>query len=610
MSRSHKLPSKGRIAWSCAKVGTRFVTGRPLDGKRRTDAGFFRRGVEVKAESGHASRLAHLPYAKVAALRLGATATGTATTVGTLVDPVATWDTWQTGIWGVSAWGVYAVGEKAYRYSHFRQYVQPVADVVGPRVGWSKTTAARSWVDVPHGHREDPEKVVVLRFPKGFALTEAKKKELLGLARPILGLHGCDATWTPGGESGASVELRAAPAPPELVTFAKVRHLLEAAPWNEPVIGLAARSRPVTVSFAQDSPHLLCSFGSGGGKSTLQKALASHFRRRGGRVLIVDVVKRGASAKWAKEVEGIEVIRSPGRAHDVLLSLNEEVQDRCELAWTHGEIDRTPVLLIVEEANATQRLLQRHWIEERKERGDPTTSPAIAALADILCVGREALTHVVTFAQQGNAKATGGGDARENYGVRMLARFTRNTAKMLVPELAPAFPKSSKHPGRIQVVTGGEATETQVALFSDQEARDWALGGVAVGPVPGTLRADSPAHTPSGDAGTPGTRHLELVPPPVPPPVQAIPDDVEDWTELPPADPLVSLAEAADGMVVEASVGALKKARTRDREGFPPSRGRDGQTLLYRPAELRTYWDNRPGSGALASASSEGGSPR
>lgn len=597
MGSSHKLPSKGKVAVATVKVAGRFVAGRDLRGGRKTDAGFRRRGRTPLTTTGHATRWAHMPHWQRSATRLGGTAATLATTVGLVVDPVAVAATAQVGTWGVGGWAVYAIGDGTYRYSHRRQYIVPLAEVVGPVVGWPSGTPAGNWITVPHGHREDPDKVVHLRLPPSLKLNEGKKREILSLVRPILGMHNADFHF----ESGAEpyLELRAAPSPPDFVDLARVREKIETTPAGELFIGLAARVRDLRIDLAQDAPHFLCSFGSGAGKSVLGRLLAAQFRRKGGRVIVIDIVKRGASHKWAKDLDGIEVVRSPARGHDVLVALAEEVSNRCELAWTVGEINRTPVLVVFEEANATQRLLQRYWQEELEGK---KTSPAVAALADILCVGREAKTHVALFAQQGTAKATGGGDARENFGVRMLSRFTRNTAKMLIPEFAPHFPRSSRHRGRVQVCMDGEAIEAQVVFTTDEEGRELALSGEPAGALTGTLSPVSPAHTPYGDDGDTGTSNVvEFLPRALSP--------LADEPELAEPDPLVSLAEAADGMVVGETHEALKKARTRARregEPFPPVRGRAGRTELYRPAELRAWALNRPGPGALAGSRSSG----
>ncbi|MFG1940395.1 hypothetical protein [Micromonospora tulbaghiae] len=67
------------------------------------------------------------------------------------------------------------------------------------------------------------------------------------------------------------------------------------------------------------------------------------------------------------------------------------------------------------------------------------------------------------------ARAIGGPEARENFGIRCLARYTANNWKMLVPEAA--MPRASRTLGRWQIVIGGQATETQVAYLTAAEAR-------------------------------------------------------------------------------------------------------------------------------------------
>jgi hypothetical protein len=76
-------------------------------------------------------------------------------------------------------------------------------------------------------------------------------------------------------------------------------------------------------------------------------------------------------------------------------------------------------------------------------------------------------------AQSATARALGGPEIREQFATRILARYSMNAWRMLAPEIHPA-PKSTKHPGRAQVVIGGTARETQVLFFTDAEAREWA----------------------------------------------------------------------------------------------------------------------------------------
>lgn len=158
--------------------------------------------------------------------------------------------------------------------------------------------------------------------------------------------------------------------------------------------------------------------------------------------------------------------------------------------------------------------LARYW-ERIREAGDPKTSPAIDALAEILFMGRQVHLHVLLVAQSATARALGGPEMRENFATRILARYTQNAWRMLVPEVHPT-PKSTQHMGRAQVVLGGIAHETQVLFMTHAEAHAWAMGvkssttpvvlpkktvppGLATGLAPGlagmTIRCEVPRAT-------------------------------------------------------------------------------------------------------------------
>src|SRR5690606_16542520 len=112
---------------------------------------------------------------------------------------------------------------------------------------------------------------------------------------------------------------------------------------------------------------------------------------------------------------------------------------------------------------------------------DPRTSPAVAALQELSHLRRSARVHLIVTAQQGTARALGGGEARENFGARMLSRFTYNAWRMLVGPGVP-MPPRTRHPGRWTLVIDDQAVQVQVPFLTTAEARR--ILGVPV--VPGT----------------------------------------------------------------------------------------------------------------------------
>lgn len=311
---------------------------------------------------------------------------------------------------------------------------------------------------------------------------------------------------------------------------------------------------PVIVSLHDDSPHIAVSAGSGAGKSVLAQLLATQVLARGGQVLILD---RKGSHRWAVGLPRVTYARRPAQMHDLLIQAatladqrNQRVLDEPE-GWDPGP----RILIVMEELNATIGQLADYWADVR-ESGDPRTSPAIRALREILYMGRSAKVNVVAIAQMLTARAIGGPEARENFAIRCLARYTSNAWRMLVPHIP--MPRATRQLGRWQIVTGGTATETQVAWLSDAESRMFAARG---GSGPGPLGGRVPAQRTRSEG--PSTRDVPGDAPPV--------GDSRDG-EATPVDPLsdrLTLREAvAEGVLpwsYDAAKKRLQRAKTRPR---------------------------------------------
>lgn len=258
--------------------------------------------------------------------------------------------------------------------------------------------------------------------------------------------------------------------PPSEVGYEQVLEHIDRLPEWEFYLGQTAGHQSKTLSLQEDSPHIAVSAGSGAGKSVLAQLIAVQVLRRGGRVVILD---RKGSHRWAIGLEGVDYCTKPHQMHDALIRISALADERNDLAlhedegWDPGQ----RVFVICEELNATIGQLTNFWAETR-EKGDPKKSPAVSALADILFMGRSAKVNVLAIAQMLTARAIGGPEARENFGIRCLARYTTNAWKMLVPEAS--MPRAGRKLGRWQVVIGGTATEVQVAYLTAKQARELA----------------------------------------------------------------------------------------------------------------------------------------
>lgn len=269
-------------------------------------------------------------------------------------------------------------------------------------------------------------------------------------------------------------------------------------------------------------------------------------------------------------------------------------------------------MILLEEVNATMAQLKRYWAKIR-ESGDPKTSPAVDALAEILFMGRQVRLHVLLVAQ-----AVGGPAMRENFASRILVRYTLNAWRMLVPEVSP-IPMASEHPGRVQVVTRGRAQETQVLNLSNAEARQWAMSGVHATGNTGPTLTKAPAPAADFITDVRNTSGPEFLPAPAAdqdvlanarsriPPTSIPAADPSEATAVPSANPapasdpdeaVVGLREAYENHLsdIVASLKALRWARQNDPD-FPGPVDKRGAEFLYRVGDLKKWTRNRPRAG-------------
>jgi hypothetical protein len=567
LDRLHRAHGAPALIW-------RWLSGEPLDGNPRTDAGWFRPGVKPLTRTGHASRWAHLRREARAGIRSGGTVATGAVAWGYAAHRAATLASLLAVALVAFVLGAWASWRGVAGWRHSRAWVRPLHLALAPAVGVPLAARPSSWLTVPRDYARREGAEVRIDLPPRVTPGADGKRALAEIVRERLALEDPRVTWQLHG-ARPHVTFRVQVPPPAKVTFGMVRELIAAARDVAPLLGLGRAGKPTYADLDGDSPHVLVSAGSGGGKSVTTRALVAQILSRGGVALILDVKR--LSHAWARGLPNVRYCRDIAEIHDALLWLQVELDRRNKLADegadAEGNTDHVDIgpriVVLAEEMNATANRLAAYW-RKIKGKDDNGTSPAIDALTDALFMGRQVRVNVFAVAQMLTARTIGGGEARENMGVRILARYTLNAWRVLVPEIWPA-PKASRHAGRVQVCVAGKARETQVMFLTPGEARELATSGV-VTPFP-TFAGAAVA---GGDgAAQPARLHV-----------------------VPSARP-VGLAEAVREGLVPLTLDALRKARQRDPE-FPPVRGMRGSEHLYDPGDLVSWARNRPRASAEA----------
>jgi hypothetical protein len=406
--------------------------------------------------------------------------------------------------------------------------------------GWQR----RPRLTVPRDYQSPDSVGVCIWLPPWWLLSRDVKARILAIVSSRLNMRDPVATWTLSGPQ-PKVVIKARAALPESVGWSEVLEHIRAARDVAPILGVAAGGQLVTADLEDDSPHILISAGSGGGKSALSRLIAAQALHNGAHVVIADFKR--TSHNWAKGLPGVTYCRRTDEIHQALVTLAAISEERNELAEYTTNLG-PPIWVILEEMNATSEKLKDYWFAVL-EKDEPKRSPAVSALKDLLFMGRSAGVHVVAIAQRLDASVVGGGSSRENFGVRCLARYTPQSWAMLAADCGRP-PRRARTVGRWQICAHSVATECQVVFVPEDTARTWAIAGRPAPPIPGL------EHTP-----------LDVVNSPVRVPAARTPVGLREAVPLLPGPPL--------------TVAALRKHAQRDPRFPDPAGGVNGAHVFH-----------------------------
>jgi len=343
----------------------------------------------------------------------------------------------------------------------------------------------------------EPPPVRIFLFP-GRVSSEQDRKRFAAALGPVLGMPEVKCAWYPKG-SRPYVEIRPQLAPPPAVSFDQIRKHLVKAPLTAPFMGLAPGNHPVGIDLDNNSPHTLISGGSGTGKSVLLKNFLAQRMHNGAGVVMLDYKR--VSHRWMHNLDGCVYAWRLAEIHAMLCAAGEELARRLENVLPpdddiDAEMQQFPTIdIVVEEINSTTKLLDAYWRTVLDGKG---TSPAITSLMTLVNMGREYCMHVWIAAQRASASVFGnnGGDLRESFQTRLMAKWSVQTWKMLAGNAQ--YRRFVGGRGVWARVQDDEVEIVRVPLWTTKEAREWAMSGT---PCPAIVLAGG-AHRVGGDSLT------------------------------------------------------------------------------------------------------------
>lgn len=371
-------------------------------------------------------------------------------------------------------------------WQHQRHYVKPLEYTLTAMLPEPRT------IKVTRDGRA--VRAVTIEWPAEAEIREQEQKLALEAVTTRLAIEAPDAAWALKGRQRAVTFTHSKP-PPARITWDQIAGELGSLQPHELLTGIGKRDTTVTASLEDDSPHYGIISGTGGGKSNLAAFWLLQQLRRGDIALILDA-KRFSHPWTFKDMDAeygqlpnIAYCRTVTALHDAMCWLSEELDRRNSVAertidakgHVHG--DPGPRLwIIAEEMNLAHGALKQHWRALCAEQGMKAgKSPAFDGLGAVAFAGRAVKMHLVVIGQMLKAEVLGGGDVRENIGVRALTRYTHNSWKMQAGDIPMPPPPSVT--GRWQQLASGVVSEVQVPYVDMEQARDLATGGI-VTPIP------------------------------------------------------------------------------------------------------------------------------
>ena len=552
----------------------RWLSGHPLDGKHRTNASWLHRATAVHHPT-PVVRWHHLPRLARAAIRTGATLAVLAAGYGYFVARALTVAAVITATAAGAAWGARRAWLTVTGWRHHRSYVRPLHWALAALPGIDAGALPRDWLQV-----NQERTCAVIDLPRDFAGKPAVMKQIEATVTAKLAIEAPEPKWELEGARPKLI-IRSKPAPPRKVTWDDVAAAVESATESQPVIGMGRGGRILALDL-HESPHILLSVPTGGGKSTLLRILIPGMLAAG-RTVAAILDFKWISHPWVKGgLPNVLICQDIADIHVFLEWLHDEITRRNRVAWSamdiegriHGDVGPR-IVVNVEELNSTMTELRRYWRRIRAS-GDPDMSPAVDGLNMALLMGRQVKVHVIVAGQQVTAQSIGGGVSRENLGTRILGRYSPAHWRMLAEEV-PVMPPSSRRAGRVQIVSGARARECQAAEITGAMAVELAKSRPM--PWPSTLPLSLRHGVSIGAAGDTPSEQGDLIETVTPPP-------------LPPGRDSVRLSDAvALGVLNGMSLSAARKAS--HRPGFPEPDGWHGIARTWAPETLREWVSTR-----------------
>lgn len=246
--------------------------------------------------------------------------------------------------------------------------------------------------------------------------------------------------------------------------------VLKVTDYFRPPVAMDHDHAVVRLDMKDKNPHILISAPTGWGKTTTALGIVTWFYIHGGIIDIVD--PKQTEFLFIEGTQGVTVHNDDYAMTQAPSEFLADLKWRQEWVKNQGVTpDDLPMnlfpprMLLIDEMGSFIRLLKDQW----KAEGGKGEPPAFSEIMQILWRGRAFRMHLVTMAQQANARVLIDSDARDNYGYKFAAGpQSLSSWRMMFGNVAK--PRIASRKGAAILGDGpDDLTDIQIAYVSQKE---------------------------------------------------------------------------------------------------------------------------------------------
>lgn len=454
-----------------------FLSGHALDGKHRTDAGWFSPGTQVVNgnHQGRASRWHHRPRAHRALVRTGFTLAVVSGVYGWFTARTLTEISLAVAALVLIAAGQYVAVRKVKLASHQRSTVNPLTEAVSQQLGMSPQAAIGSVsIDPGYSKAEGMQHIGTIVLPDNWAANPGQREALEHLLQSRLGVP-LSFDWRTS-KHPATLRISRTPVPPSMVPLDSVLDTIRDLSPDMVLLGMNGKGEPRYWDLGAEDPGALVAAPSRRGKTTLLLSIAAQALSHGAeKVTVLDPKMVGVDEALAG-VPGVSVWNNPQDIESgwsAVAEFKRFMDARIKAYAADRTLEFPRALLIIDEISMFAAMSSSHW-RDTKDKSQSAKPPVFNDLAAVLWMGAAMSCNTLVFGQRVDHGITGG--LMDSFGVRLMAGHTKRSWERTIG--TSPVPPATKQRGRFWFYNGGGSPEEIQVVYGDHQAiRDLALSG-------------------------------------------------------------------------------------------------------------------------------------